>query len=619
MIALGLALLILGGCGKSENRTIATVGDYEITTDEFNEYFSRMRSTFADSQAEYNRKREILDTLIVTRLLIQGAYEKNIELFYHLDKDVPHIIESDPVRVRQVLLNLVGNAVKFTLNGYVFLNIVPDNNNDIYRIKFTVADTGIGMNQDSKQKLFSAFTQADTSITRNFGGTGLGLVISRKLVLLMKGEIGFDSTIGEGSTFWFTVPVNIISKSSEERSDELIGKYIALIDDHVLCRRSLRSMLEQWGCEVNEYNLDHCIMDKLLTDSYSTNAVVIGISRKHMQKIDQYSNCLNQLSNTTPVMTIASTRSYTELGQLSSGGLCNLTFRTARRSHIRNSLIDCINGTSTHPGGIIEAKESTEVLLSPSLKVLVVDDNDINLRLAEIILKKNNFDVTTICSGEDSIELVKHNNYDLIFMDLHMPGLDGYEATKQIRLHNNSGHRPVIIALTANAMPQEIDKIESCGMDDVLIKPISEQLICDIISKWISGSSVSQKHEIAECVKVDSAEIFSYEDAKQLTNGNEMLAIELFNMLINELPAHRNGIQQALEDNDIYTLKEVTHKLNGASRCCGTPALRKAANSLEESIDNNDDDEIKIKSDELLSEIDRLLQYKLPAELGTSG
>ncbi len=555
----------------------------------------------------------------VIDLLAPIAYEKNIELFYHIDKDVPHIIESDPVRVRQVLLNLVGNAVKFTLNGYVFLNIVPDDNNDIYRIKFTVADTGIGMNQDSKQKLFTAFTQADTSITRNFGGTGLGLVISRKLVLLMKGEIGFDSTIGEGSTFWFTVPVNVISKSSEERVDELLGKNIALIDDHVLCRRSLKSMLEQWGCKVNEYNLDRCITDKLFTDNNSANAVVIGISRKHMQQIDQYSNCINQFSDTTPVMTIASTRSYTELGQLSFGGLCNLTFRTARRSHIRDSLIECINGTSTLMGGINEAKESTEALFNPSLKVLVVDDNDINLRLAEIILKKNNYDVTTICSGEDSIELVKYNNYDLIFMDLHMPGLDGYEAAKQIRLHDNSVNRPVIIALTANAMPQEIDKIEACGMDDVLIKPISEQLICDIVSKWIPESSARPKHKVIESVKVDSAEIFSYEDAKQLTNGNEVLAIELFNMLINELPEHRNGIQQAIEDNDIHALKEVTHKLNGASRCCGTPALRKAANSLEMSIDNGEDDGIKIKSEKLLKEIDRLLVYKLPAELRTSG
>jgi len=555
----------------------------------------------------------------VIDLLAPIAYEKNIELFYHLDAAVPHIIESDPVRVRQILLNLVGNAVKFTLNGYVYLNIEPDIPGNTSSIKFTVADTGIGMDQDSKQKLFTAFTQADTSITRNFGGTGLGLVISRKLVLLMKGDIGFDSTADEGSTFWFTIPVNIISKSSEEILDELNNKNIALIEDHVLCRRALRSMLEQWGCNVTEYNLDRCIADQLLTHNDSINAVVVGISRKHMLQIDRYIDCLDQLNNSTPVMTIASTRSYTELGQLSTDGFSNLTFRTARRAHIQKSLLDCLNRTPTIIEGIYKTEELKEVLLNPLLKVLVVDDNEINLRLAEIILKKNKFDVTTICSGEDSIELAKRNNYDLIFMDLHMPGLDGYEATERIRQYDTDSQRPVIIALTANAMPQEIDKIASCGMNDVLIKPISEQLICDIISKWFSGTVTNDEPNIAQNVYVDSAEIFSFDDAKQLANGNEMLAIELFNMLINELPEHSNRIQQALKDNDIHMLKEVTHKLNGASRCCGTPALRNAASSLEATIDNGEDDKLASKSSELLKEINRLLEYELPAELRTSG
>jgi len=319
------------------------------------------------------------------------------------------------------------------------------------------------------------------------------------------------------------------------------------------------------------------------------------------------------------VLTIASTRSYTELGNISSDGKYNLTFRTARRSQIQQSLVNSINRAPTIIERIHHSEKSTEVLLNPSLKVLVVDDNDINLRLAEIVLKKNNYDVTTICSGEDSIELARHNKYDLIFMDLHMPGLDGYEATKQIRLNQDDDHRPVIIALTANAMPQEIDNIESCGMNDVLIKPISEQLICDIISKWFSGHKVKAAHPAPVNINVDGAEIFSLEKAKQLANGNEGLAIELFSMLIKELPEHRDGINQALKDSDTHMLKEVTHKLNGASRCCGTPALRNAANSLETSIDNKENDKIEIKSSELLYEIDRLLEYELPASLRTSG
>ena len=554
----------------------------------------------------------------VIDLLAPIAYEKNIELFYNLDKDAPQIIESDAVRIRQILINLVGNAVKFTLNGYVFLNIEPDNLNDINRIKLTVSDTGIGMNHDSKQKLYTAFTQADTSITRNFGGTGLGLVISRKLVLLMKGEIGFDSTVDEGSTFWFTIPVNVINKSSDAKFDELIDSNIVLIDDQILCRSALKTMFEQWGCNVTEYSLDRCISDKPVINN-TVDAVVIGISRKYIQHNDQHIECLDQLDKNTPVMTVASTRSYTELEKLDSAGLPNPTFRTARRSHIQKSLVDCINRTPVIIEGAHRAEVSKEVPLNPSLKVLVVDDNEINLRLAEIILRKNQYDVTTICSGEDSIELAKRNKYDLIFMDLHMPGLDGYNAAKQIRLHQDDGHRPVIIALTANAMPQEIEKIESCGMDDILIKPISLQLIGKIISKWFSDSYVKDEYIALQNINADSAEIFSFEDARQLTNGNEALAIELFSMLIKELPDHRDRIQKALDDNNTHMLKDVTHKLNGASRCCGTPALRNAASSLEAAINNGEDDSFEIKSAELLKEIDRLLEYELPVDLKTSG
>jgi two-component system sensor histidine kinase BarA len=554
----------------------------------------------------------------VIDLLAPKAYEKNIELFYHLGTDVPHLIESDPVRIRQVLLNLVGNAVKFTLSGYVFLNAETILKKSSTELKFTVSDTGIGMNQDSKQKLFTAFTQADTSITRRFGGTGLGLVISRKLVLLMKGEIGFDSTEGEGSTFWFTIPAKFINQKFEETLPELSDKHIALIDDHILCRRSIRSMLEDWGCSVAEYSLDRCITDNKNIYNSMYDAVVIGISRKHLQRIDQYKECLDRF-NDIPVMSIVSTRSHSELGQLLSASFGNITFRTARRSHIQNTLIESINRNKVAVDEAISSADSSANNKHAELKVLVVDDNEINLRLAEIILKKNDFDVTTACSGDDSIELVRNNRFDIIFMDLHMPGLDGYEAANRIRLFDTGDQRPVIIALTANAMPQELEKIETCGMDDVLIKPISEQLVCEIIAKWFSDSDKSPNSSVANTVNTDSAEVFSFNDARKLANGNDVLAIELFNMLIKELPDHRQDIQLALDNNDSQMLREVTHKLNGASRCCGTPALRNAANSLETSIDNNENDKIAMKSGNLLKEIDRLLAYKLPAELQTCG
>ncbi len=555
----------------------------------------------------------------VIDLLAPIAYEKNLELFYYLDKDVPHIVESDPIRLRQVLLNLVGNAVKFTLDGYVFLKIEPEPDASADTIRFTVSDTGIGMDQNSKQKLFTAFTQADTSITRDFGGTGLGLVISRKLILLMKGDIGFDSTEGEGSSFWFKIPVKVIERSVESIPDDLNGKNIAIVDDHILCRKAIRTMIEQWECSVSEYSFDRCFSENCFTNSDSYDAVVFGISRANMNDIDKYKQCLARSIARVPVMTVVSTRSYSELGQIDSENFGNLVFTTARRAQIQKSLVDTLNQSYSATAPPSSTINQTHVSLAhPSLKVLVVDDNEINLRLAEIILKKNNYDVTTVCSGDDSINMAKNNDFDLVFMDIHMPGLDGYEAAKRIREVTDKRPRPTIIALTANAMPQEIEKVESSGMDDILIKPISEQLISEVILEWFSDSKKEAHQSRIPHAAVETTEVFSPEQAKNLANGNMALAIELFNMLIKELPEHRSGIRQAIADNNIDHLREVTHKLNGASRCCGTTALSKAAQLLESSIDKHEVDKIAKRSASLLKEIDKLQAYQLPKELTTS-
>ena len=549
----------------------------------------------------------------VIDLLAPIAYEKDIELFFHIENDVPATVDSDPVRIRQILINLVGNAVKFTEKGYVFLHIERDNDNPEYGIKFTVADTGIGMDRKGKQKLFTAFTQADTSITRKFGGTGLGLVISRKLVLLMNGEIGFDTTLGEGSTFWFTIPVTVIKDASSKRNSELSGTHIALVEEQVLCRRALKSMLEQWGCIVTEYSLERCINAEQLATAESIDALVIGISRKELSNSDAYCK-LAQQHNNAPAMTLVSTRSYTELDLLSNKGLGNLAFRTARLSTIQKALANTIN-TITPDASRASSNTIHSDDAIPRLKTLVVDDNEINLRLAEIILTKNGLDVTTALSGDDSIDLVKNNNYDLIFMDLHMPGLDGYETSRRIRNFETDEHHSVIIALTANAMPQEIERIATCGMDDVLIKPISEQLLVDIIKRWFSGSSIKTETNIQEETASASTDIFSIDEAISLTNGNEKVALELFHMLINELPDHREAIINAYQQADTSLLKEHTHKLNGASRCCGTPALRKAADKLESLIDNNKEDGLESSKNNLLKEIDRLIDYELPPNL----
>jgi len=555
---------------------------------------------------------DILDIVEeVIDLLTPIAYEKNIELFYDLDKTTPRYIESDLVRSRQILINLIGNAIKFTEKGHVYLQVGLDTTEtEDPKIKFSVSDTGIGMDQADKQTLFTAFTQADTSITRRFGGTGLGLVISRKLTLLMEGEIGFDSVLGEGSTFWFTIPLITTDKSDIKNPVELHNKRIALIENHTLCRRITKSMLESWGCVVTEISRQKYIAEYLSKKNNRYDAVIVSICRTdfNQDELEQYLPIKQQ--KLPPSMAIISTRSYSDLTSTQGNYFDRTVFRSSRQTTIQKELISLLAGDISHAPNFIQDATNDKTNKWAKINILVVDDNDINLRLAELLLKKQGANVTTAHSGDESISYVKKNSFDLIFMDLHMPGLDGYETTQRIRLFDEESP-PVIIALTANAMPHEITKVEECGMSDILIKPVNGNLLSDMIDKWffnrptLTFSNIIQKNDGVETA------VFDLQEAIKLTEGNKKLAMELFSMLISELPESQTEIKNALINNNHKDLKACVHKLHGASRCCGTPALRHAAKKMEHVIDNNITSQIDSSSTLLTYEIERLIKYDI--------
>ncbi|MDH5233253.1 MAG: ATP-binding protein, partial [Gammaproteobacteria bacterium] len=522
---------------------------------------------------------------------------------YNLQINVPRIIKADHIRIRQVLTNLIGNAIKFTEKGYVHLNIEHDGTSDEDAgIKFTVSDTGIGMNKSHKKTIFDAFSQADSSITRRFGGTGLGLTISRNLVRLMYGSIGFDSVYGEGSTFWFTIPVECINKSSADILEQHNNKHVALIDNHLHHRRSTISMLESWGYTVAVYDhKSHLDSDNKHSPEYF-DAQIVNIYRPDLHEKDKEQFIPENTD--IPSLAIVSTRSYKELKNICHIGFDDAAFRSSKQVDIKNSLTN-----------IIEKNETTDVQEDTTISdkkdwsgfnILVVDDNDINLKLAELLLKSRGANTVTATSGEESIECAKKQDFDLIFMDIHMPGLDGYEATKRIR-SLKSKNQAVIIALTANAMAKEKTIATESGMNDLLIKPISEQLVQDTIDKWLYKSPEIKPQTIPTNTKT-KLETFSRDEAIELAAGNENLATELLAMLIEELPIYRAEIESAFMSNSKTRLKDNTHKIHGASRCCGTPALRHAAHQLENAIDNNIEEQLETNINLLIYEIDQLIK-----------
>lgn len=529
----------------------------------------------------------------VIDLLAPIAYEKNIELFYRVDETVPCLINSDITRVRQILINLIGNAIKFTEKGYVSLHVSSNQRSEsLTTLKFSVFDSGIGMSQLQQERLFNAFTQADKFIERKFGGTGLGLVISMKLAKLLHGNISFVSELNKGSTF----QLDITTETSSYKcpiDPALAGKKICLIDPEKTCAEGIQTMFNSWG-GITSYHAE--IPEQL--SGY--DLIVASICRTHMHE-DKIKSFIPDNCPDTPLLAIASTRSHKDLADIKRYGFNDAVFRSSKYDSIRLSALKLINA-DMKPSALTESLPEKSFDWS-GLNILVVDDNDINLKLAEIILEKNGARATTATSGQNSIDLACNTDFDLIFMDLQMPDLDGYETSKLIRSKINND-TTVIIALTANAMiTNQSQQIEQYGIDDILIKPVTENSIQNMIDKWLLKKPQPQHmkqttHNIA---------FFSKSEALELAAGNTQLANELTSMLINELPEHLKLINEAVSLNDRTRLKQQVHKLHGATRCCGALALRDATAQLEQDIDKDTQEKLSTLTHPLISEIARLL------------
>ena len=550
----------------------------------------------------------------IINLLAPSALKKNIELFYRIEEHVPITIYSDPFRIHQILTNLIGNAIKFTDNGYVYLQITAGEIEQVESsIKFSVSDTGIGMSSSDKKKLFKAFTQADTSITRRFGGTGLGLVISRKLTLLMSGEIGFDSTKGEGSTFWFSVPVTPVTV--ESTTSELADKKIAFISNHFIAKQAFKTLFTNAQCIVSDYAIDAISrLDEIETDN---DIIVVFLSRKEIS--NDALSYFNGLTFSKPSLLIASTRSHKKLRNIQQHIFDTAVFTSEKIERIKQKLINSINRMTPDGETDSPANDTASVIDWSSINVMVVDDNEVNLRLAEIILHKHKTRVTTARSGAQALDYASMNSFDIVFMDLHMPGLDGYETTRKIR-EVTPGKQPVIIALTANALPQEKEKVIKAGMNGILIKPVSDAMLQKVINQWVLKESISTsefkeiKIDFPTTIELNSdadKTIFSIDLAKEFTGDNEELAYELFSMLRAELDDYSKDISKAVNDNDIEKLRNTVHKLHGASRCCGTTELKNTSSHIENLINQKIVFDLDKETAHLLTAIQNVTDFQI--------
>jgi len=538
------------------------------------------------------------------------AYNKNIELIYQPSAYLSNKLIGDPSRIRQILINLISNAVKFTQTGHVIIRIMQEPLDEKVNIRFTVTDTGMGMDEFSKQRLFTAFTQADTSISREFGGTGLGLVISRKLAALMNGEIGFESTINQGSSFWFNIPLQDNSEKTAEIKSSLKLKLI-LLESMEQNKCSSRSILNSMGIEAIE--ISHVEQIQQTIESTDVDGIIIGLSRNDIKNIAMQKSVVEVLKDVQlPHMTLASIFDTNDAKKISNSGLTNIVYRNSRNSVVKNYILTTFTSKDKD---LIQASNlninNTNELSFSHIKVLLVDDNEINLKLAKTLLEMRGINVTIACDGEQAIEKANKEYFHLILMDLHMPKLNGFEASEIIRDTENPCKHSKIIALTANAMPEEQLQVFHSGMNDILLKPITEQQFISTFSRWVEKPQKTPHESATREIRFpqDKLAIFDRTESIELAGGNESLADELLPMLIKDLGKLKEGLIVSLQENDLNSLKVHIHKLHGGTKYCGVPELRNAAANFENILDQKQDSDLSDELQKVITAINNLLAF----------
>ena len=532
----------------------------------------------------FNLRDLLQDTLTI---LAPSAHEKNLELVSLVYRDTPLSLIGDPLRLKQILTNLVNNAIKFTREGTIAVRAMLEDEDDnttdgCVQLRISVQDTGIGLTSQDVRALFQAFSQADNSLSRQPGGTGLGLVISKRLVEQMGGEIGVESTPGEGSVFWISVKLPKARDDAEDLPGAVLsGHRVALLEKHDLARQALQHQLEDCGLDVTPFTtlekLTNCVTGAHQTP-LAIDLAVLGVTANDMppERLNQHIWDLEHMG--CKVLVLCPTTEQALFNTSVPNPHSQLQSKPACTRKLRRALADLINPrqTRTEPG---------ELLASRAPRILCVDDNPANLLLVQTLLEDMGSRVTAVDSGYAAIEAVKTEAFDLVLMDVQMPGMDGRETTEVLRQWESGQHNaPLpIVALTAHAMANEKRALLQSGMDDYLTKPISERQLAQVVLKWTGLALRNHVQESGYEASRPNAKlpILDHEEGLRLAAGKADLAVDMLAMLLASLEADREAIQQARKEQDNNALIERVHRLHGATRYCGVPQLRAACQRSE--------------------------------------
>ena len=432
----------------------------------------------------------------VCSIVAVPAHAKGVELLSWVDGDLPVTVLGDSTRVRQVLTNLMSNAVKFTSVGEVFARITREAAGGPAEIRFEVMDSGIGIGADSVDRIFDSFSQADGSTTRQFGGTGLGLTISKQLVGLMGGRIGVESVEGKGSTFWFTVPLEAVEEDETAPTARpgFEAARVLAVDDNASSRSMLERRLRSWGleCDTAAYGDVALEMIRLADDAgLPYGMVLVDAGMPGMSGIELTEAIRSRSeARAVPIVMMISLRGEREAG--TKAGIDAFVTKPAKLTRLYDEIEQLLDpdGWTERNGGVAPLVPSDDAFERDGTLVLLVEDNEINQLVAVRMLEKHGFHVNVADNGRAALEMCARRRYKAVFMDCHMPELDGYETATEIRRLEGTERRVPIIAMSADTKKGNREKCLAAGMDDYVGKPIDTKTLKDAIGRSLdSGHS----------------------------------------------------------------------------------------------------------------------------------
>ena len=553
--------------------------------------FSKIESEKLDLETQPFDLRDCIEESL--DLLASKAGEKGLDLAYLIENNTPQSINGDVTRLRQILTNLLNNAIKFTEEGEVFISVSSKNVYDnVYEIYFSVKDTGIGIPEDRMDRLFKAFSQVDSSTTRTHGGTGLGLIISKRLAEMMGGRMWVESKLGEGSVFSFT----IITEAAPSKSKvylkgsnlQLEGKKVLIVDDNKTNRRILKVQTGTWGMVPHEFDSPLKALEAVKTGE-EFDIAILDYQMPAMDGLTLASE-LRKLENAQnfPIVILTSIGRRDNIVDYENLKLSAFITKPIKHIQLYETLVSIFTGSRKELS--VRSKKVVKIESDMSekwpLRILLAEDNTVNQKVALKILEKMGYRADVSGNGIEVLHSLKKIKYDIVLMDILMPEMDGYEATRVIRRDYPDDSRPKIIAMTANAMQGDREQCIEAGMDDYISKPVRVEELQETLKKWGEVIIEHKNNTLAAIEKgmidfkiVNERNIEILQDIQ--CEDDVAFFVELLDIYLKDLPTAIANVKKAVTEKNAKNLQFTTHKLKGSSLTFGIEIMANICNEIE--------------------------------------